>query len=866
MRTRSATVQAIAFFLLLTVPPFGQANAERDPVFDYFGGLEFERSIPRPADIIGHEIGERFTRQDRVLAYLETLAKVSDRVTYDEYGRTHQQRVLSYVVISSPDNLNRLDEILAANAELADPRNTSASRADEIARDNPAIVWFSYNVHGNEPSPSEAAMQVAYTLAAGVNAEIRDILNDVVLVIDPMLNPDGHERYVSFIDNATGAKPNADPVAAEHDEPWPGGRSNHYMFDLNRDWVWLVQPESQARLPVYRRFRPQLHIDYHEQGYRSPYFFGAGDTPYNRNIPGETIEWLDVYGEDNAEVFDARGLLYSTRERFDYLYPGYGKVLPVYHGAVGLLCEQAGHSRAGLAIKVDDSYTLTLRERAHHHFLTGMSYLETTARLKQEQIKRFADFFRSSMELRDGVPAAFVVSAANDPGLLSKLWDLCDGQGIEVERLRDSLPLDGLHEYRHGEVVEEGQAPAGSWVIRSTQPMGRLAAALMERSTFVEDPDTYDMTSWSLPVMFGLDAWYSDSPLGVRTERITEWTQPRGRVLGGGNVAVLVDSRQSRFGVAMGIAAELELSCRVAGEPFTIEGRSFGISSLIVHTGRNNSAAIESFIERVCDAGTDVVRVGTGLTEAGPVLGANANAKAELPNVLLLRGDSFSSLSYGHHWHLLDIESPLPYTAVNAGSVGSIDLDDFSVVVAPSGGMSSGLGGRGVDALRTWIRDGGTLVASGSSAYWASSALLEIEEEEEESEDERPPLNELSWEERQDRSVEDRVPGAILRASVDGSHPLSAGVREWIGVLKFGARALPVGESGQVVVRFDEDMLIGGVIADRYIESLTGEPWMTVHRMGRGRVICLSDDPTNRGFHHASMRLLLNAIVIGPSL
>jgi hypothetical protein len=832
--------------------------------YDYFGGLRLDDSVPKPVDTVGHEIGERFTRHHMLLQYLTTLAASSERVRIEQYGWTHQRRPLVKVTISSPANLARLDEILAANLELTDPRETSSARAREIAANNPAIAWFSFNVHGNEASCSEAAMQLAYTLAAAQNDEALEILDKVVLVIEPMINPDGRERYVSFFDNAFGFSPNNARYTAEHDEPWPGARTNHYHFDLNRDWLWMVHPESRARIGAYSKVKPQLHIDYHEQEPSSPYFFGAGDSPYNANIPAETRRWLDVYGEANARVFDEHGLEYATRERFDYLYPGYGKVLPVYHGAIGLLTEKGGHGIAGVSINILDRYDLLLRDRVRDHFLTAMSYLETTASKRQEQLERFYRFHQEAMQLAPGEPVAYAISASTDPMLKQKVWDLLTPHGVEIHALTDDVAATGLIEYRDGAEHDQTLLPSGSWIVRVDQPMGRLVRTLFERITHVEDADTYDITAWSMPVAFGLDAYAMMQKQSLPTRRLEDWSAPLGETTGEGRVALLVDADQHLFPMAAGVAAKHDLFGRVAAEPFRVDGRDFDAGTLIFFMSRNDPNTIESFTDEINALGLHAHRASAGLPESGPAFGVNKNRYFTLPKVLLLRGSPVEGNSYGQHWHLLDLVSPVPYSAVNVDALSAVDWDDYTVLLLPEArSLSRVFDGARLDALKAWIRAGGTVVASGDSAMWASSTLLDLKPDEVKRDDK---ASDLTWEERRARGVDERVSGVLLRAGVDRSHPLAAGAPEWFGLIKRGTDVLPLGENGYAVARFDSPAVLSGLVNEANAKRLDGSPAITHHRMGRGSVICFADDATFRGFNHAATRLLLNAIVYGPSL
>jgi hypothetical protein len=857
---RSQTIDAIA-------PEQTLEQHRGSDAFDYFGGLRFDESAPAPQDALGYALGDRFTRHHEMVDYMRALGAASDHAIVREYGRTHQDRPLLTMTISSRENLARLDEILEANRALTDPRKTSESEAERIIETNPAIVWLSFGVHGNEASTIEAAMATAHALAAGENEELREIRDNVVVVIDPALNPDGRMRYVSWFENAVGqGGPNPSWDAAEHDEPWPSGRTNHYLFDLNRDWLWLTQPESAARIAEYTKHKPQLHIDIHEQGFRSPYFFGAGDDPYNQNIPEETRAWIELYGKANARLFDARGLVYATKERFDYLYPGYGKVLPVYHGAVGMLTEQAGHGFAGLVVDVHGDYKLTLRERANNHFLTSMNYVETTAANRAGQLRRFWNFHKNSLDPDEG-PMAFIISADNDAALLREVKRLADAHGIEIERLDRGDRLRGLRDYRSGEELDRVEVPAGSWIIRADQPMGRLARALFERSTELTSNDTYDITGWSLPVSFGLTAW--ESSRALRGDSALDDAPETGAVTGDGRYAVLVDSKQSGFPSAVGLAMEMDLFWRFTGAAIEIDGRRFGPGSMIVHRVRNADEKVNDFLSGVSERGVDAHRAGSGLTTAGPVLGTNENGIAQAPKIALLRDEPTDPYSYGELWWFLDLEYGIPHTTINADRFGRIDLDDYNVLVVPSlwGSLDRALGESGADRVRDWVRGGGTLVSIGSSTGWAESSVLQLDEEDEgEKEEEEARESDLTWGERRDRGVDRRVPGSMLAAGVDVTHPLAAGVPEWVGAVKRSPRTLRLTDDVFVLARYDEDPLVSGHLSDERREEIAGTPMIAHHAMGGGHVVLVNESVSIRGFQRAVVRLVVNAMLYGPTL
>lgn len=836
---------------------WGQGSAP-DP-FAYFGEMAYDARIPTPKSHLGYEVGQRFTRHSDLISYMRAVDEASSRVVMREYGRTHQRRPLVVMTISAPENLARLDAILRANRELADPA-TPQARAREIIQSNPAIAWFSAGVHGNEPSPSEAAVQTVYALAASSAEEIKRILKDVVIVVDPLLNPDGHERYVAFYDNASGEEAIEATDAAEHQEPWPGGRTNHYLFDLNRDWLWLVHPESRARLAVYREYLPQLHIDQHEQEYRNPFFLGAGDDPYNTNIPKETREWIERYGEANARAFDKHSLMYATKERFDYLYPGYGKVLPTYHGAIGMLAEKAGHGRAGLAITVNEAYTLTLRDRARDHYILTMSNLEMTAANRQAQLERFRQFFVQAAA-STAEPRAFVVSATNDRDVLARAFDILSSHGVRIEETTREASLKGaraLHQPKGP--PDDVTLPAGTWVIRTDQPLGALVRAVFEPAPRITSVETYDITAWSMPLAFGLAAYQSDGVPEAPTRPLTSFAAAPGAVTGQGDLALIVRADQARFPRALAILSEAKAIGRIASEDFTIDSVAFPSGSFIAHGFMTPD--LGALAEKLTAAGLSIHRTGGALTTDGPVLSAVGNASFVPARILLVRGDGIDANSYGEHWHLLDVELDAPYTPVNSGDLARTDLSKYNVIVVPDGSVPDGA----LEPIKAWVRRGGVLVASAGASTWASTRVLDLKAPETPREEDRTPDSDRSYQARRDARQGERVPGSLMLADVDVTHPIAAGVGPWVAVLKNGVSTPYIADSGYAVARFAPEPFLGGVASEKNLKALSRKPAMTHHRLGSGSVFCLSDDANVRGFTVGPRRLLENAILLGPSV
>ncbi|HYJ78278.1 MAG TPA: M14 metallopeptidase family protein, partial [Longimicrobiaceae bacterium] len=452
---------------------------------------------PSPAQVLGYELGERFTPYAGVLEYSRALDAASELVQLRAYGETHEGRQLIQLVIASPEHHRRLDAVLAANAELA--RGASPERARQIAAENPAVVYFSYGVHGNESSSSEAAMWTAWDLARGA-PEVRGVLDSVVVVIDPVTNPDGRDRYVNWYRSVRGERPNPNPQSREHREPWPGGRFNHYLFDLNRDWSWATQVETRARLATWWRWNPQVHVDFHEMFFNSSYFFFPATAPINPIYPDHVLEWGKRFGQANARAFDQHGWAYYTAEAFDLFYPGYGDSWPSLTGAVGMTYEQAGHSAAGQAVEREDGDTLTLRDRAEHHRTSGQATLRTTAGGKTRLLLDYADAARTA----GAGEADFLLVPGEDASRIDALVAHLRQQGVEVERAGAGFAARAT---AYTGFPARGQFPAGTYRVRARQPLGRLAITLLQQETPLRADFSYDVSAWSLPYAYGVAAY-----------------------------------------------------------------------------------------------------------------------------------------------------------------------------------------------------------------------------------------------------------------------------------------------------------------------------------------------------------------------
>lgn len=463
-------------------------------LIEFYPRGTYATNIPSPSAFLGYEIGQRFTDYRNLERYLEKLSSTSDRVRMVTYGETYEGRPLRALIISTPTHLSRLEEIKKANKKLTDPRLVGTQKdLDTLLTPLPVIVYLSYGVHGNESSSTEAAMQVAYQLCAGTDQRTLAILEQAVVIIDPLVNPDGRERYVQWFQSTVGKKSNTNPDAMEHSEPWPGGRTNHYYFDLNRDLAWLTQKETAARVAFYRDWMPHVHVDYHEMSYTSTYFFFPAAPPFHETLPEEVKKWGTIFGRGNAEAFDKLGVQYYVGEDFDMFYPGYGDSWPTFNGAIGMTYEQAGHGRAGLAIRKPSGEILTLRERVRNHFVTSIATLETAVKHRSERLRDFAKFWRTGLQ-DDGKVKAYLLMEGSDPNRAAKLVSLLLKQGVEVHRLQNDVRIQATPFFSKNSRSE--LFPKGTYVVSLRQPHSRLANALLEPVTTVRDTFFYDVSAW----------------------------------------------------------------------------------------------------------------------------------------------------------------------------------------------------------------------------------------------------------------------------------------------------------------------------------------------------------------------------------
>ncbi len=831
-------------------------------------------AVPSPAEFLGYELGTMVTLHADVVAYIKTLSESSERITLHEYARTYEGRPLFYMVITSPENHNRIEEIRRNNLLLADPETSDEDAALLIA-EQPVIPWLSYNVHGNEASSTEAAMQVAYRLAAGTDEHTSDLLDQAVVIVDPVINPDGRDRFAYWYRSVQSEIPNPNSSDLEHSEPWPGGRTNHYWFDLNRDWVWLVHPESRGRMAAYQEWLPQVHTDYHEQSANNNYFTMPGMTPRNLNLPDTYDEWAEIFGQANAREFDRHQINYFTRESFDFFYPGYGSSYPSLMGAIGMLTEQ-GSSR-GRVVETDDGYLLTFRQGIFDHYTTSMAGIETSVKHRSELLDYFRTFFTPSANKND--TKAYFLPDDGGKGYTYDVIEILLQHGVEVDRATAGFSIRDAYDYWTGRMSSRS-FEAGTFVIRTDQARHVLINTLMQRQMAIEDSVMYDMATWSIPLAYNLDASWTLSEFRFDSETVASAPEhDSGLRNPGAGYAFVIDWDQRNAPKALSLLWEAGYRVRSARKTFTIDDTEYTQGTLIVLLGRNREKAdtVRDDLDRIARvAQVRIMGFDSGRVQDGIDLASANSRPVKKPRVALLVDRPMSTYTAGQLWFLFDQWTGLGIDRVRARNLSANLLNIYDVLLLPGGDLSDVFDSTMVGHLRQWVSAGGTLIATESSAAFFTkdrSKLTGVElvksDEDDEKKEEPKERYYTRYEARSDSSGLRRIPGSAMRGILDDSHPLAFGIGDRLYSLKFSSDALEPSDDLQTVGYYDrnpEEVLASGYASRENREKIAGKTFAGVQPLGSGKVVFLVDNTQYRMFWVGPARMIQNAVMLLPGM
>lgn len=852
-------------FLLHIKPAEAQLLNDR---FDFDSDIEYNPEITTPQDFLGYEPGEEYSHHHQLGAYLKNLAEESDRITVITYGKTYEGRDLWLAIITSKENHLQLNEIRNNNRLLSNP---NADHAD-IIENNPAIVWLSYGVHGNEASSAEAALQTAYRLTAGEDEETTLMREEAVTLIDPTLNPDGRERYITWYKSSQANVLNTDAYDLEHDEIWPGGRTNHYWFDLNRDWTWLVHPESRGRIAQYNQWMPQVHLDLHEQGYNNNYFTMPGTTPRNLQLPDDYEEWSNQFGLGVIEEFDKHNINYATGEAFDFFYPGYGSSYPSLMGAIGMLAEQGGHSRGGRAVETEDGYILTLQQRIFDHYKNSISTVRTAVASRKELLSYYAKALNPE---NSKVETEVYVMPDNQNDHTYEVIDILLQQGISVERADEDFTLRNGIEYRTGTSTNRSLS-AGDFIIKKNQPKHLFITTLFEPEMAIEDSVMYDMSVWSVPMAYNLDAYHSDSDPSVSTSIVEEVPQRRaGVVNASATYAFVIDWQQPKAPKALAKLWEKGYNVRSAEKQFSKGGLSFSRGTLIVLAGRNyekRSQLSDDMKEIAGEASVIVHGFNTGRMDSGMDLASRSSNVLHQPKTALIIDRPFNSYTAGQIWFQFDQNVEYGISRLRSWRLSSLDLSEYDVLILPGFyGGSSPFDEAEMKILKNWVEAGGTLVATEQSALAMTKDNTEftsvemVQADKDSGEDTPDPAAFTPYEARSDSSGLQRIPGAAFHSHLDTTNPLAFGLKEQLYTLTYTTDQLRPSGDYQVVGFYDDDaseLLASGYASKENLQKAAGNVFAGVAPIGRGNVVLITDNTQYRMFWRGPERLLINAVML----
>jgi hypothetical protein len=823
---------------------------------DYFlpKDVKYNKAIPEPGQFAGHDIGEWHLTHDKLYFYMLELARVSDRAIWEEYGRSHEGRPLGHLIISSPANIKNIEQLRLQHIRLSDP---AASGKVDISN-MPIFIKMGYGIHGNESSAQNASVLAAYYLTAGEGVKIDELLNNAVIMIDPSLNPDGMQRHSTWVNSSRSLNNNPDPNSWEFSETWPGGRTNHYWFDLNRDYLMLQHPESIGRVAAFYKWRPNINTDHHEQGPNATFFYMPGIQSRNNPLtPIDNQQLTAEIGKYHEKYLNELGSLYFTEEGYDDFYLGKGSSFPDIHGSIGILFEQAGvkgHLRETPGLLL--SFPFAIRNQ----FAVSLSTLEAGLAMREKLLDNHRQFYRDALTLADKHPVkAYIFTEPDDNGRVSEFVTNLLRHQIKIYKLAKDISKDGI-------VYKAGS----SYIIPLKQNEHRFIRSLFEPVKDFTDSTFYDISTWVLPMSFNI----SYSPVtalkemeGLPGEEITGPPIAEGKVTGVSDpYAYIFEWNEYLAPKALFTLQKAGIVTKVATREFAFNNSTFSHSfrygSIMVPASEQPLSKVElrKLMESVAkDCRITIYGVSTGFTESGMDLGSGNFIVLNKPSVVMIAGDGANSADAGEIWHMLDTRFNIPVTIVTASRLNSLNLDRYNVlIVAGSPDLTPG----GIENIRTWNRRGGTIIGYKAGNSWlARNKLAEIE---------FVPaatsrIKEGVYADRSVNSQASGIPGAIFETRMDLTHPLCFG---------FTRDKVPVFKSGTLVAKknaniynnpvvYTSSPLLSGYCTKVNSDRIKGAPFVSVHG---NRVISVYDNTNFRAIWYGTNKIFMNALFFGQLL
>lgn len=834
-------MQRILLLLVIATTTLFSQSKKVDLSYYLPADVTYNANIPTPKSIIGHEVGEWHITHDKLVQYAYALAEASDRVTIENRGKTFEDRPLLLLTITAQKNHQNIDAIQKAHI--------NATKTDDFSAERPVVVYQGFSIHGNEPSGSNASLAAAYYLAAAQGPKIDDLLNNTIILFDPSLNPDGLQRFAYWANTNRSQNLNPDPNDREYSEGWPGGRTNHYWFDMNRDWLPVQLPESRARIETYHNWMPNILTDHHEMGTNSSFFFQPGipsrTHPLTPKLNQELTKEIATY---HATALDKIGSLYYSEESFDDFYYGKGSTFPDINGGIGILFEQAS-SRGHIQESVNGILTFPFTIR--NQFTAALSTLEAAKSMRQDLLKYQSDFFVNARKegSKEG-KKALVFGDEKDASKTYHLAEILKRHDIKFHELEKDFEADGKN-YKKGY----------SYIIPKNQNNTRLINAMFEKRTTFTDSLFYDISAWSFPLAFNLD--YTETTTANAGAEVTDLKHKIGGVTSKSNYAYLVEWHEYYSPKFLYALLDKGIRAKVSQKQFTANGKSYDYGTLMIVAQNQKLSEDEIYTQLnilAKESHITVDPVSTGLTD-GIDLGSNNFRNLELPKIALLVGDGMNSYDAGEIWHLLDTRYNIPVTKLDTRNFSRVDLSRYNTIIMVN---SSGLDDNNTKKLQAWIRSGGTLVAYRNALrYLNSKKIMTIDFKKSKLE-----AKNITHEQRGDFRGAQVIGGAIFEANLDRSHPINFGYKNNT-LPMFRNTTLfvkPNKNSYDNPIQYTKSPLMSGYISKRNLDSIASTVPLKIGSIGRGNVVGFTDNTNFRAFWYGTNRLLMNAIFFREDL
>jgi hypothetical protein len=824
------------------------SSAQQPVALDYYlpQGITYDASIPTPKEVIGHEVGEWHVTHDKLMFYMQTLAKSSDRISIENRGETFEGRPLLLLTITTPENHRNINKIREDHIAL-----TENAGSDDISN-MPIIVYQGFSIHGNEPSGANAGLAYAYYLAAAKGPEIEKMLSDMVILMDPSYNPDGLQRFAYWANTNKSINLVADNNEREYHEVWPGGRTNHYWFDMNRDWLPVQLPESRARIESFHKWLPNILTDHHEMGTNSTFFFQPGEpTRVHPLTPKINQELTAEIGTYHAKALDNIGSLYYSEEGYDDYYYGKGSTFPDVNGSIGILFEQ-GSSRGH--VQESENGLLTFPFTIRNQFTTALSTIEAATNMREKILGYQKKFYQDvKNEASRSKTKGIVFGDSKDGAKAWHLAEILERHKMKIHELANDVTING-------KTYVKGK----SYVVPMDQKNPRLVKAMFEKRTTFTDSLFYDISAWTFPLAFNVD--YAElGSLSNAGPQIDKLAALQGTVSDKSNYAYLFEWNEYYTPKALHAIVEKGLRAKVAKSPFTLEGKTYDYGTIMVPVQNQDLSASElhTFLVGVAkESNVTITAVGTGLTR-GIDLGSNDFDPVEKQKIAILVGDGIRSYDAGEIWHLFDTRYNMELTKIDVAYFSSVDLSKYTDIIIPSA-YGKALNKNNSEKLKDWVKDGGTLIGYRNVAEWFNTnEFMKLKFRKD-----TLVAKNIAFDQKRDFNGAQVTGGAIFEATLDRSHPINFGYKNDKLALFRNTNVYisPDEDSYNNPITYTNDPLLSGYISEENLALLKGSVPFQVQGLGKGRVIAFTDNTNFRAFWYGTNKLLMNAIFFGEMM